>query len=266
MLLARYTGVTNLLSLETLRQHHSQITAYADSSYAAAVAFLCVYILIIAFTIPGGTFLNLAAGLFFRQPLSTLLTLVGGVIGSTGAYLFAQSAFGQVLQQRAKGMYLYSKIKAMVEGNSCEATVITLAAFRLVPFMPGWINNSVPALLEVPLAQFVMSVAIASVPGSYFYAVAGDILGDMFIAGSVDEELSSIGAFLLRACLSPRMIFPTVLLLVWFGMLIFLKIKLQPAPAVVGSKRPPALANRILNVAAHLSLVAPLASHHSHHE
>ena len=37
--------------------------------------------------------------------------------------------------------------------------------------MPGWINNSVPALLEVPLAQFVMSVAIASVPGSYFYAV-----------------------------------------------------------------------------------------------
>lgn len=264
-MMARYMGVSDLLSLEALKEHHSVITVYADSSWSAVVIFLLLYASLMTFTIPGGTFVAVSAGVFFRQPLSTVLLVVGGVVGYAGAFLVAKSTLTQVLQSRAKSMYLYTKIRGMLNGNSPAATVVTLASFRLVPFIPCWINNVVPALLEVSLGQFVLGTLVGILPGSYFHAVAGAILGDTLRDGSADD-LSSISAFLTKTCLSSRMIVPTALLVVWFLLLIIAKIKLQPPPLLEEPRRGAlALVSNVLSSAVNLSLVGPTAIQgHSH--
>jgi len=58
-----------------------------------------------------------------------------------------------------------------------------LFLIRLVPAVPFFIANLLPAFLEVPLYRFVVSTFLGIIPGAVVYTSVGAGLGEVFAAG-----------------------------------------------------------------------------------
>ena len=58
-----------------------------------------------------------------------------------------------------------------------------LFLIRLVPAVPFFIANLLPAFLEVPLHRFVISTFLGIIPGAVVYTSVGAGLGEVFAAG-----------------------------------------------------------------------------------
>jgi len=54
---------------------------------------------------------------------------------------------------------------------------------RLVPAVPFFVANVLPALLNVPLRRFAITTALGIVPGALVYTSVGAGLGEVLAAG-----------------------------------------------------------------------------------
>ena len=54
---------------------------------------------------------------------------------------------------------------------------------RLVPAVPFFVANLIPAFLDVPLRRFVISTFLGIIPGSLVYTSVGAGLGEVFARG-----------------------------------------------------------------------------------
>lgn len=62
-----------------------------------------------------------------------------------------------------------------------------LFLMRLVPAVPFFVANLVPALVGVPLHRFVVSTALGIVPGAVVYTSVGAGLGEVFARGEAPD-------------------------------------------------------------------------------
>ena len=66
-----------------------------------------------------------------------------------------------------------------------------LLLIRLVPAVPFFVANLVPALVGVPLVPFVVTTLVGIVPGALVYSSVGAGLGAVFAAGETPDSGSS---------------------------------------------------------------------------
>ena len=71
------------------------------------------------------------------------------------------------------------RLKAAIDANQWEA----LFVMRLVPAVPFFVANLVPALVGVPLYRFVISTFFGIIPGAVVYTSVGAGLGEVFARG-----------------------------------------------------------------------------------
>jgi uncharacterized membrane protein YdjX (TVP38/TMEM64 family) len=62
-----------------------------------------------------------------------------------------------------------------------------LFLMRLLPVVPFFVANLVPAFLEVPLRRFVISTFFGIMPGAVVYTSVGAGLGEVFARGETPE-------------------------------------------------------------------------------
>ena len=62
-----------------------------------------------------------------------------------------------------------------------------LFLIRLVPAVPFFVANLVPAMVGVPLARFVVSTFFGIIPGGLVYTSAGAGLGEVFARGETPD-------------------------------------------------------------------------------
>jgi uncharacterized membrane protein YdjX (TVP38/TMEM64 family) len=58
---------------------------------------------------------------------------------------------------------------------------------RLVPAVPFFVANLIPAFLSVPLYRFVISTFLGIIPGSLIYSSVGAGLGEVFARGETPD-------------------------------------------------------------------------------
>ena len=140
------TGAHRHVSLETLVRHRMAIDAFIDAHGVAAVAaFMAIYIVVVALSIPGALFLTISGGILFGALVGGIATVIGATIGATIIFLVARSACGESLVRRAGP--LACKI---ADGFRADAFSYLLF-LRLVPAFPFFLVNLVPALVGVKL-------------------------------------------------------------------------------------------------------------------
>src|SRR5262250_2906111 len=70
-------GLERYLSIDALRQHRSVLRAWVETSgLLAALVFMAIYIITVAFSLPGATVLTIAGGFLFGSVWGTVLVLI----------------------------------------------------------------------------------------------------------------------------------------------------------------------------------------------
>ena len=189
-------GLERYLSIDALRQHRSVLRAWVETSgLLAALVFMVVYIVTVAFSLPGATVLSIASGFLFGAVCGTVLVLISATLGATILFSIARTILSEVLRARA-GAWL-----PRLEAGFREHALSYLLVLRLVPIFPFFIINLVPAFLGVPLSTFILGTFLGIIPGSFVYATVGAGLGSVFDAG---------GTFTLRGVLTPQIVMALV--------------------------------------------------------
>ncbi len=172
-------GVDSDRLLSLLHQHHEALSEWVgDNLVLAVLAYMAIYIVAVAFSVPGATVLTLSGGFLFGQWWATLITVIAATLGATALFLIARTAIGEAVRQRA-GPFM-QRMEAGFRRNAMSY----LLFLRLIPAFPFFAVNLVPAFLGVPLRTFFIGTLIGIIPGTFVYASFGAGIGRLLEAGS----------------------------------------------------------------------------------
>ena len=198
-------GGRHYLSFETLESHRETLLALVTAHpLAAPLAFVGLYAVMVAFSVPGALIMTVASGFLFGTLLGAACAVAGATLGAAAVFLVARTALGDLLRQRA-GSSL-ARMRAGFQENALSYLLV----LRLVPLFPFWLVNLVPAFLGISLKVFVVGTFIGIIPGSLVYAAVGNGLGAIFEAGETagirdaiyaPEVLLPIGGLILLSLL-----------------------------------------------------------------
>ena len=171
------SGAHRHLSLETLVRHRMAIDAFLDHHMIAALgAFVAIYIVVVALSIPGALLLTITSGILFGTPIGGSASVIGATTGATVIFLIARSACGENLIRRAGP--LACKLAAGFRADAFNY----LLFLRLVPAFPFFLVNLVPAVAGVKLRTFVAATAVGIVPATFAFAFFGSGLDSVLAA------------------------------------------------------------------------------------
>jgi uncharacterized membrane protein YdjX (TVP38/TMEM64 family) len=169
------------LSFSQLATHRDTLLAFRDSNYlGTALAFISAYVLIVAFSLPGATVATLAGGFLFGVFPGVLFNVTAATIGAALIFLAARRGLGDQLAARIDAGE--GRIRKMRDGLR-ENELSVLFLIRLVPVVPFFVANLLPALVGVRLDRFVFTTFFGIIPGALVYTWVGAGLGKVFEAG-----------------------------------------------------------------------------------
>ena len=187
-------GLGDRLSLDTLARNRVELAALvAEAGPGAPVAFILVYTIVVALSLPGAAVMTIAGGFLFGPFWGTLWVVIGATAGATLLFLAARTSVGEPLRARAG-----PALSRMAEGFRADAFSYMLF-LRLVPAFPFFLVNLAPAFLGVSLRTFVLATAIGIVPGSFVYANVGAGIGAVLDAGGTITLKGVLGPTTLTA-------------------------------------------------------------------
>ena len=156
-------------------------------------AYILGYAVAVAFSLPGAAIFTMTGGLLFGWWKGPILAVTGATLGATVLFLAARTAIGEPLRARA-GPWL-----KRLEAGFAKNAFNYLLALRLVPVIPFFIINLVPAFLGVKLSTYVVTTFIGIIPGAVVYAGLGNSLNTILDAGGTPN---------LRIILQPQILLP----------------------------------------------------------
>jgi uncharacterized membrane protein YdjX (TVP38/TMEM64 family) len=166
------------LTYAELQKNHRALEAWRDAHLAASVlAYAAVYITAVAFSVPGAVWMTLIGGLLFGVAGGAALVVVSATIGATLIFLAARTVLSAFLRRRAGGW-----VERMGRGFR-GGEISFLLIMRLVPAVPFFIANLVPAFLGARLRHFVWTTFVGIAPATLVYASIGSGLGEQLARG-----------------------------------------------------------------------------------
>lgn len=200
------------LTFETLRANREALIAFRDQHYLwSALGFIGIYIVLVAFSLPGATIATLTGGFLFGVFPGALFNVTAATIGACAIFLAAKWGLGERLSVKLDaGDGAVKRIKEGIKEN--ELSVLFL--MRLVPAVPFFVANLIPALVGVSLARFAFTTFFGIIPGGVVYTWVGAGLGEVFARGETPN---------LRIIFEPQILGPIIGLCLLAALPILLK-------------------------------------------
>jgi len=169
------------LSFAQLAAHHEALIAYRDAHFAlSALIFIAAYVAIVGLSLPGATVASLTGGFLFGLFPGALFNVLAATIGATLIFLAARMGLGERLARRMEASPgTLQRLKRGIDDNQWSV----LFLMRLVPAVPFFVANLLPALVAVPLYRFVVTTALGIVPGALVFTSIGAGLGEVIARG-----------------------------------------------------------------------------------
>lgn len=185
--LAGSAFLSDVLSFESLRDNRQALLTIRDEHYVLVTLGFCLaYVLIVVFSLPGATVASVTGGFLFGLSMGTALNVLAATIGASGLFLAVRWGFGAALADRIESSD--GRIRELQKGlRDNEISVMFL--LRLVPAVPFFVANLLPALVGVRFRNFVLTTALGIVPGALVFTWIGAGLGEVFARGE-DPDLS----------------------------------------------------------------------------
>ena len=191
-----YFDLKQYLSLETLKANRDKLLFYTEAHYTTAVvAFILLYCVQTAFSLPGAAIFTLAGGFLFGSFVGTLYVNIAATAGATLAFLAARYLLRDWVELKFGG-----RLGPIQEGFAKNAFSY-LITLRLVPLFPFFLVNLVSGLTRIRVGTYVLATALGIIPGSFVFANAGRQLGSINSLGEIASP-RVLGAFALLGLLS----------------------------------------------------------------
>ncbi|MDM8542362.1 FAD-dependent oxidoreductase [Desulfococcaceae bacterium HSG9] len=164
---------------------------YARHTGFTITAYMFIYIIVTALSLPGATVMTLAGGALFGLWLGLLLISFASTVGATLAFLVARFLLRDFVQRK-----FGDKLTAINAGIEKEGAFY-LFTLRLIPIFPFFIINLVMGLTPIRTVTYYIVSQIGMLAGTFVYVNAGTQLG------KIDS---------LKGILSPGLLFSFALL------------------------------------------------------
>jgi len=191
-------GLRGDLSWASLSRHQAELLAIvAARPIEAASAYVAIYTVLVALSVPEGALATIAGGLLFGTVVGGALAVVGASIGAVVLFLAARYAFADLVA--AKAAPLMARIRPGIERDG----FLYLLALRLVPLFPFWLLNLAAATCGMRLVPFAAATLLGIIPGTLVYAAVGAGLAGVLAGGGTPD---------FAVIFSPRILLPLLAL------------------------------------------------------
>ncbi len=185
------SGLLDFVSLEAIKEQRVYLAELVEQNpIATGIAFMGIYIATVALSLPIASLLTLLGGFLFGLVAGTLMIVVSATIGASIIFLIAKSAIGESLREKAGPFY--NKVADNMRDNAIQYMFFT----RLVPVVPFFIANILPALFNIKLRHFMMVTFVGIIPGTAVYVNIGQSLATIESLGDLVSP-QILGAFTL---------------------------------------------------------------------
>ncbi|WP_415401719.1 TVP38/TMEM64 family protein [Tateyamaria sp. SN3-11] len=173
------------LNFQTLADNREALLAFRDGNYVlTALVFVAAYVVVVAFSLPGATVMTLTGGFLFATFPGSLFNVIAATLGAVGIFLAARYGLGEKLAAKMDtSQGAIKKIKAGIDENQWSM----LFLMRLVPAVPFFVANLLPALVGVSLARYAVSTFLGIIPGAVVFTSVGAGLGEVFDRGETPD-------------------------------------------------------------------------------
>ena len=167
-------GLHQYLTLDGLKSSLGQFEAQrAASPWGVGLAFLAVYVLVTALSLPGAVILTLAAGALFGLAWGTLIVSFASSLGATLAFLASRYVLRDTIQRR-----FGDRLKAINEGMAKDGALY-LFTLRLVPVFPFFLVNLLMGLTTIRTFSYYWVSQLGMLAGTLVYVNAGTQLAQI---------------------------------------------------------------------------------------
>lgn len=169
------------LTFDTLREHREALLAFRDANFLGLVlAFVAIYFVIVAFSLPGAAVASVTGGFLFGLVFGTAFNVIAASLGAMAIFLAARWGLGKSLAAKMDSSEgALKKLKSGLQEN--EISVLFL--LRLVPAVPFFVANLLPALVGVKFFNFAFTTILGIIPGAIVFTWIGVGLGEVFDRG-----------------------------------------------------------------------------------
>lgn len=175
--LAYALGWHRYATLGWLGESRDWLRAQVDASPGLSAAiFLVFHVTGTACAFPAAAMLTVFAGFLFGWKLGMAVIMVGSVVGATILFAATRTAFGGFMRRKAGGV-----AARFADGFEQDAFAYLLV-LRIAPFIPFFMVNIIPALLNVRPRAFVLATAIGIIPGAFAYSRLGEGADSVLVA------------------------------------------------------------------------------------
>lgn len=173
------------LNFSALAENREALLAFRDGNYAvASLAFIAAYVVIVAFSLPGATIATLTGGFLFGLFPGVLYNVLGATLGAVAVFLAARSGFGADM---ATKMEQKGGAAARLQQGLRENEWSVLLMMRLVPAVPFFLANLIPAFVGTSLFRFAITTFFGIMPGAFVFTSVGAGLGEVFAKGETPD-------------------------------------------------------------------------------
>lgn len=169
------------VTFQALNDNRIVLMNFVDQQgFLAIMAFIVIYAVSTALSLPGGAVLTITGGFLFGTWFGTLYAVIGATAGAIAVFLIAKTSLGDAL--RAKAGPSLRKMEAGFRENALSYLLV----LRLIPLFPFFLVNIVPAFLGVPLRTYAIATFFGIIPGAFVFASVGS--GIDSVLAQMDSE------------------------------------------------------------------------------
>ena len=179
-------GGHEFFSFRKLAENYTSLKAFVDGQLVTALlVFGAAYILSVALSLPVASLLTLAGGALFGWTAAAVI-ICAATIGATIVFIAARTVLNEFFVKRTAGFI--AKLEAGFQRNA----FFYLLALRLIPVVPFWVVNIVPALLGMRMNHYVLATLIGIAPGTLIYVWVAKSFDILLFRGEIPDlsELS----------------------------------------------------------------------------
>ena len=172
------------ITFDDFISNRDQILEFRDSNLIVSVMiFMLMYISVVTFSIPGATVLSVTGGFIFGLKVGLILNIVSATMGATFLFLAVRLGFGNFLTRFEKGSAKFSNLIEQLKVNEINLLLL----LRLIPAVPFFIANILPAIAGVSLKNFFWTTFLGIIPGGFVFTLIGSNAGGFFDRGEAPD-------------------------------------------------------------------------------
>ena len=167
------------ISFEALKENRAEISEFRDKNFTLSIVIFWVfYVILVVFSLPGAAVASVSGGFLFGLGAGLLINITAASTGA--ALLFLLVRYGMKSFRYNKSNTLNSNFVIKIKNALVTNQISIMLTLRLVPVVPFFLANILPALVGVRLFNFIWTTIIGIIPGGIVFTWIGVGVGEVF--------------------------------------------------------------------------------------